>query len=392
LTIKFSFFVSMLMAVALFGAVIAGAQTSAPRTNGKIAFSSDRDGNREIYVMDAEGNDQVRLTNNNLVDDHPTWSPDGRKIAFLSQRATGESAIFLMNADGSGKTEIAPITIPNNRNKLISWSPDGRQLVISHTNGLDIVDADGSNRRFLTPGFDPAWSPDGSKILFAMPRISNNPGTLNTIRPDGSESRLFLANLPWGAVSGYPDWSPSGSRIALIAGDTANQDMFILSSDGTGPFFFVNECGGQLPNGSDLSPQGCGSINSLAWSPDGSKIVYGAYGNLYTVDQYGNDRAVLAFIGRNSNPSWQPLLADVSISGKVTTPDGRGLRNATVSITDSLGVTRVGTTSSFGFFNFDNIPAGETYVIGVSSKRYRFTARSLRVTENLSGIDFIGLD
>src|SRR5437588_4855484 len=64
--------------------------------NGKIAFTSDRDGNREIYVMNADGTNQFRLTNNSVVDDHPNWSPDGTKIAFVSQRPSGGFAIFTM--------------------------------------------------------------------------------------------------------------------------------------------------------------------------------------------------------------------------------------------------------------------------------------------------------
>src|SRR5688572_28855229 len=82
------------------------AQAAVLRANGKIAFTSDRDGNREIYVMNADGSNQTRITNNSISDNHPKWSPDGRKIAFISQRQTGEYAIFQMNASGSGKTEI----------------------------------------------------------------------------------------------------------------------------------------------------------------------------------------------------------------------------------------------------------------------------------------------
>ncbi|MEQ1604281.1 MAG: carboxypeptidase regulatory-like domain-containing protein [Pyrinomonadaceae bacterium] len=376
-----------LLALTLFGVIATFAQTPTLRDNGKIAFTSDRDGNREIYVMEPDGSEQTRITDNSVDDDHPAWSPDGRKIAFVSQRASGETAVFLMNADGSGRTEITPITVQGySVNKLISWSPDGRQLVISdqQRNGnvftliLDIVDVDGSNRRFLTSGYQPAWSPDGSKILFVAPPM------LSTIRPDGTESR-FLYALPFGGIRGYPDWSPDGSRIAFIGGDNANTDMFVISSDGSRLLVAVNECGG-------LSPQGCGFINSLAWSPDGTKIVYGAFGYLYVVDQNGNDRTAVAFDGGNWNPSWQSLASEVSISGRVTTPGGQGLRNAVVSMTDSQGVRRMATTSSFGLYSFSDIPPGQSYTISVSSRRYRFAPRTLVIDNDLTGIDFTGLE
>src|SRR5436190_10123706 len=77
--------------------------------NGKIAFTSDRDGNREIYVMNADGTNQTRLTNNAIVDDYPAWSPNGTKIAFASQKPSGDYAIFRMDADGTNRVEITPL-------------------------------------------------------------------------------------------------------------------------------------------------------------------------------------------------------------------------------------------------------------------------------------------
>lgn len=128
--------VSAVLALTLFGAA-AFAQTPAPRANGKIAFTSDRDGNREIYVMNPDGTGQVRLTNKSIVDDHPIWSPNGTKIAFLSQNVSSGFAIFVMNSDGSGKTEVTPVIYQSPSSWLgfdgwsMSWSPDGGRIVFS---------------------------------------------------------------------------------------------------------------------------------------------------------------------------------------------------------------------------------------------------------------------
>ncbi len=80
----------------------------------------------------------------------------------------------------------------------------------------------------------------------------------------------------------------------------------------------------------------------------------------------------------------------VMISGRVTAPDGRGLANTVVSMTDSFGVRRTATTSSFGYYTFDNVRIGETYLIGVNSRRYRFRPRQLQIDGNLTDIDFVG--
>ena len=82
----------------------------------------------------------------------------------------------------------------------------------------------------------------------------------------------------------------------------------------------------------------------------------------------------------------------VTVDGRVLTSDGRGLRNATVSITDSIGVSRISTTSSFGFFSFDNVSTGQTYTFRVASRFFRFTPRTVQVNDNLTLADFMGLE
>lgn len=87
-----------------------------------------------------------------------------------------------------------------------------------------------------------------------------------------------------------------------------------------------------------------------------------------------------------------PTATMVSISGKVTTPDGRGLRNATVTITDPLGAVRSATTSAFGFYQFDNVEAGKTYLIRITSRLYRFNPLTMSVSSELTNIDFVGME
>ncbi|MEO7658844.1 MAG: carboxypeptidase-like regulatory domain-containing protein [Pyrinomonadaceae bacterium] len=80
-----------------------------------------------------------------------------------------------------------------------------------------------------------------------------------------------------------------------------------------------------------------------------------------------------------------------TVSGRVTTPTGLGLRNAIVIMTDSLGATMRATTSSFGLYSFQNVPQG-TYFLGIASKRYRFATRSLSIQSDLTNVDFVGLE
>ena len=84
--------------------------------------------------------------------------------------------------------------------------------------------------------------------------------------------------------------------------------------------------------------------------------------------------------------------SNVTVSGRVLTSDGRGLRNATVSITDSNGVSRISTTSSFGFFSFDNVSTGGTYTFRIVSRLFRFQPRTVQVNDNLTLADFVGLE
>ncbi|MEO7659723.1 MAG: carboxypeptidase-like regulatory domain-containing protein, partial [Pyrinomonadaceae bacterium] len=112
----------------------------------------------------------------------------------------------------------------------------------------------------------------------------------------------------------------------------------------------------------------------------------------------GNYSGIITFTAANAANS--PLVVNVelivspsaTVSGRVLTPTGLGLRNARVIITDSQGVSRSAVTSSFGFFSFADVATGNTYTISISSKRYRFAARTLQVVNDITLPDFIGLE
>ena len=297
-------------------------QTPALRANGKIAFTSDRDGNREIYVMNADGTNQSRLTNNSTVDDHPTFSPDGTKIAFVSEKPTGGFAIFIMSSDGTNKVEVTSLLFNTTADPIwdawgMSWSPDGNRIVfqekvepssaLAYPNDIFIVNVDGSNRHTLLgdPADDrqPSWSPDGSKILFsrAVSQFSHN---LFTVKPDGTDLQP-LANFP-GETDLSATWSPAGDKIAFQIFDYANfENIAIANADGSNRFEF--------DNGSD-NPE-FGGRDKPDWSPDGSKIVFhvatppAARGTqIYVKNVDGSALTRLTNLpGNNFKPSWQPL-------------------------------------------------------------------------------------
>jgi Tol biopolymer transport system component len=228
--------------------------------NGKIAFSSTRDvNNQEIYVMNADGSDVTRLTNDASRDSDPSWSPDGEKITFQTTR-DGNNEIYVMNADGSGQTRLT-----NNpaSEEFPSWSPDSTKIAFKSSRDgnfeIYVMNADGSGQTRLTnnPSADgePGWSPDGEKIVFNSNRDGNN--EIYVMNADGS-GQTRLTNNP--SADGSSGWSPDGEKIVFDSTRDGNFEIYVMNAaDGSNPTRLTNNAEW------DIEP---------SWSPDGSRITF----------------------------------------------------------------------------------------------------------------------
>lgn len=234
---------------------------NATPTGGRIVFASDRDGNAEIYLMNADGSGVTRLTNDPATDYMPALSPDGSKIAFTSDRS-GELEIYIMNSNGTGATLVGN---RSGYNYAPAWSPDGSKIAyVSSEFGyreIFVMNADGSNQVALALNGDrPAWSPDGSKIVFHA--VTGKAGTperneeIFIMNADGS-NKVQLTTNP--AADERPDWSPDGSRIVFSSIRDGNWEIYTMNADGS------NEVRLTTNLAEDYDP---------SWSPDGTKIAF----------------------------------------------------------------------------------------------------------------------
>ncbi len=232
---------------------------------------------------------------------------------------------------------------------------------------------------------------------------------LRTVNVSGNQGTQVFVDVELDSVDADNVWGFGTSfsfdpmKVAISGASGNNPDVTLGSATpgcalttngsqvGTGRIGFVLDCPARIAAGTNRqvarlrftiaanAPAGLTPVN-LVGAPPIPQSMSDEFGNPVTfTNQNGNINIIL-----------NPTAAGVSVGGRVTTPTGAGLRGATVTITDGAGVTRTVTTSTFGYYQFEDIEAGSTYVVAVGSRRFRFAPRVVQVIDNLSDVDFQG--
>ena len=232
----------------------------------KIAYVSKQTGNKEIYIMDWDGNNPLPLTKNGSINLNPDFSPDGREIIFTSYKR-GNPNLFRRSL--SNTAEIA----------------------VSSRKGLNMTGA---------------WSPDGSKIAIALSKDGD--AEIYTLDKDGGNPKRLTINP---ALDLYPAWSPDGKQIAFISDRLGKPQIFVMNADG-----------GDVRR---LTTSGSYNVNPR-WSPKGDKIAYSRMTNdgfnIFTITPDGSLDRQLTFDGNNENPSWSADGRFICFSSKRSSGNG----------------------------------------------------------------------
>ena len=247
-------FVYFLLAVGFY------AQASDPT---HIAFTSPREGNNEIYIMDTKGKNLQNLTNHPARDWQPAFSPDGQWMAFVSNRS-GTNRIYLMNRNNN---VIRPLTnhLRSTGDFDPNWSPDGQWIAFTFRKGegpasqyniYKINVNSGDLQQLADTGYNrfPKWSPDGDQILFYSARKEGN--DLFLMKSNGKRTRRVRERRFGG---GHPTWSPDGKQIAYRMTDLAGVGIYIMTAAGQ--------------NNRRITRENTWAYHPT-WSPDGQWLAY----------------------------------------------------------------------------------------------------------------------
>lgn len=217
---------------------------------GSLAYVYRGTNFADIFVTDDQGQNQQRLTDsqstileNNDWNLRPAWSPDGKLIAFVSDRTTTFPVLWLINSDGSSRRQLATPGIVEEAVDTLAWSPDGSQLAATVFNDpgpsqialIPLTTNGRQSGRIITNSaagaLDPAWTPDGSWLAYA-----GHDGTsleLRAVHPDGTGDQQLTYD---GSLNRSPAWSPDGKRVAYLSSRTGYFELWLaeISADANG--------------------------------------------------------------------------------------------------------------------------------------------------------------
>ena len=302
----------------------------------KIVYMADRDGNHELYVMNADGGDETNITHNPASDNVPRWSPDGTKIVFFSDR-DGNEEIYTINPDGTGLTRVT--RTEEEYEEFPVWTPDGRIVFsrgVPDSTGTPLtwhlVEADGADEVELTylsevgatfvdwvpgppgasggPAATPAPIPaitggipsspaavsSSGQLVFSSGRAGN--ADIYSVNADGTGENRLTSDP---ADDFDPTWSPDGAMVSFRSTRDGNDEIYVMNADGSNQRNLTNDPAG------DWSP---------AWSPGGTTIAYAtfAFGGVFAGGSY-TDIALINIDGTGRTrlteahgeyPNWSP--------------------------------------------------------------------------------------
>lgn len=266
---------------------------------GEIVFTSTRDGNPEIYVMNPDGSGQINLTQHADKDFNPTWAPDGEHILFVSNR-DGFYDLYLMNPDGEN---VQRVFRENARREQPTWSPDGKRIAyaVPEEKSIKIAATTGGPEKHVTQ-IDghyghPAWSPDGTEIAYGW--LSS--GSIRTINLNTDAVTSILPRR--GFFMWHPAWSPTENRIAFAGVKRPKNHVgALIVTDKTTLYIFDRD--GMWVKHIVKEP----IISHPTWSPNGSEILYerriGHHTQLFKVDLKRRKPQQLTHSGENYFADW----------------------------------------------------------------------------------------
>ena len=287
---------------------------------GKIAFTSYRDGETAIYIMDGDGGNPFRLTEGT----NPSWLPDGQSVSFLYK-----DSLWVTDLNGATRQNLTKGRI-NHISSPAAWSPDGNQIAywggLGGVFGVHTMDADGRGSRLILEGFllhddTLSWSRDGNRIVGTpVQPIKNGFGSdIVVMNANGVNHKNLTNNLRARNIN--PSWSPSGKYVAYVGSPDPLRwwpphNIHVMNADGTNPVILTEEDRWAY----EWHP---------TWSPDSKKIAFAkqtpdGFKDIFSMNADGSDLRNLTQTHRveEEYPAWSPAPQAVSSSERLVTQWG----------------------------------------------------------------------